>query len=74
MAADFFFLPPFFEFRTRDVTGVTIFIVMGGLIAATCEARKRAQHRAQEQTMLLERQIGELEACKAAVSQSESRL
>jgi PAS domain S-box-containing protein len=81
LAAKVFFLPSLNSFSLSEVASVAVFLAMGGMIAATCEAMKRAQRRAEHQTGLL-RQQGEalqqqmlaVEQHKEALHESEERL
>ena len=82
-AASVFFLPPIYSLSAlqNHTAGLVVFMIMGGLIALTCEVMKQMQHRAEQQAELLnarghmlERQMVELERHKESLAKSEQRL
>jgi PAS domain S-box-containing protein len=84
MAAGTLFLPPLYNFSisgTADLVAFAVFLAMGGMIAATCEAMKRAQRRAEKQAWLLkehgqalQQQMRAVEQHKEALRENEERL
>jgi PAS domain S-box-containing protein len=77
VAAWYFFVPTPWSVMiasTQHRIGLIVFIVLGGMIALTCEAMKRAQRRAMEQSEATRRQMLEVQELRRIATEHYERI